>query len=482
MADYTGVMRHLAYRRISLATEASGSLEKQKHLVESWVSSQGGDPQEIVWFTDESVSGSKVGIRRPGREGLLGTVAKGDTVVVTKIDRLARSVKDLLDMVEHFKAVGASVVFVEDNIQTSGPYGNFMLTLLAAIAQLEAEITGERIKGAFAYMRKNGRHPAGSVPFGWQYVPREGGGYEVEVDPEKGPILREAILNVLNGASQHSEANRLGISGTGMSRLMHSPRLAGMIPEGDGVVTDDRGLPLVSEKARLLSPKEYAAVQDYLGEKRKTPSALTEGYPSVLFCPGCGHRMYLSKYGGKGSGRDRYKCSVNRTHQDNGGLVASILRDPVDNYLEFMLLNAYGANKILAVEWSPGGGQRDRELERVGVAIDQATMMLTQTRSAESRAEAAERLQELLAERDRIEELPVTSKPQLTPLDKTVGDWWNEADDQARSKMLASLGGWWVDGGRKGPDQRLRFDPELAVEGLQGVPTAVHGGVMWVIS
>lgn len=53
---------------------------------------------------------------------------------------------DLLDIVKHVESVGASVRFIDNDINTEGPYGRFTLTLLAAIAELEAGIVSERRK------------------------------------------------------------------------------------------------------------------------------------------------------------------------------------------------------------------------------------------------------------------------------------------------------------------------------------------------
>ena len=76
--------------------------------------------------------------------GFMADLQQGDRVLVTKIDRAARSVRDLLDVVERIENAGASIVFVDQGIDTSGPMGRFLLTLLGAIAELEAAIMAER--------------------------------------------------------------------------------------------------------------------------------------------------------------------------------------------------------------------------------------------------------------------------------------------------------------------------------------------------
>jgi DNA invertase Pin-like site-specific DNA recombinase len=76
---------------------------------------------------------------------LLEFIRAGDELVITRIDRLARSTGDLLDIIRQLKAKGASLKVLDQPIDTGDPmYGEFLLTILGAVAQLETQIRKER--------------------------------------------------------------------------------------------------------------------------------------------------------------------------------------------------------------------------------------------------------------------------------------------------------------------------------------------------
>ena len=74
---------------------------------------------------------------RPQLQEMLSFVRTGDTLVVESISRLARNVKDLLDIVDQLKAKGVIFISKKETIDTSTPAGEFMLTVFGALAQLE---------------------------------------------------------------------------------------------------------------------------------------------------------------------------------------------------------------------------------------------------------------------------------------------------------------------------------------------------------
>jgi len=113
---------------------------------------------EIVYR--EKVSGVRAD--RPQLVKMMASLKAGDTVIVTKIDRLGRSTRELLELIEHIGAAGATFRSLGDPLfDTSSSQGRLMATLLAAIAAFErdliAERTGEGRKRAMANGIKFGR-------------------------------------------------------------------------------------------------------------------------------------------------------------------------------------------------------------------------------------------------------------------------------------------------------------------------------------
>lgn len=103
--------------------------------------------------------GSGASRARPALTKLLREIAAGDTLVVVRLDRLARSVSHLLDVIEDLSAKGAHFRSLRDPIDTSTPQGMFSLQVLGAVAQLERALISERTKAGIAAAREKGKLP-----------------------------------------------------------------------------------------------------------------------------------------------------------------------------------------------------------------------------------------------------------------------------------------------------------------------------------
>lgn len=98
--------------------------------------------------------GSSVGAR-PELQKALALLAAGDVLVVYKMDRIARSLKDLLTILDRIKASGAAIRSLTEPLDTSSPLGVFMIQILGAVGQLERSITRERtVAGQVAAIKR----------------------------------------------------------------------------------------------------------------------------------------------------------------------------------------------------------------------------------------------------------------------------------------------------------------------------------------
>ena len=93
---------------------------------------------------------------RPQLQAMLAYVRENDTVVVESISRLARSTRDLLTIVKQITDKGAEFVSLKESIDTHTPQGRFMLTVFAAMAELEREQIKQRQAEGIAEAKKNG--------------------------------------------------------------------------------------------------------------------------------------------------------------------------------------------------------------------------------------------------------------------------------------------------------------------------------------
>lgn len=141
-------MTHVAYLRVSTARQGvSGlGLEAQREAVGRHIAAAGG--QLIAEFIEiETGKGSSLLRKRPQLRAALECARRAPaTLIVAKLDRLTRSARLLLELVE--SANGAEMVFCDLPQLPKGPVGRFMLTQLAAVAEFEAGMIAERTKAA----------------------------------------------------------------------------------------------------------------------------------------------------------------------------------------------------------------------------------------------------------------------------------------------------------------------------------------------
>ena len=95
----------------------------------------------------------------PGLAELLGHARPGDRLCVTRLDRLGRSLRELLETVDDLKARGIHLVSLEERLDTSSAAGELVFHVFGAIAHFEARLISERTRDGLAAARKRGRTP-----------------------------------------------------------------------------------------------------------------------------------------------------------------------------------------------------------------------------------------------------------------------------------------------------------------------------------
>lgn len=112
-------------------------------------------------YTDTGISGAKVS--RPGLDLALDQLRDGDRLVVWRLDRLGRSTRHVLTLIEELEARGVGFKSLTEAIDTTGPAGKLLLTVIAALAEMERQVLRDRtnagLEAARARGRKGGRKP-----------------------------------------------------------------------------------------------------------------------------------------------------------------------------------------------------------------------------------------------------------------------------------------------------------------------------------
>ena len=161
--------RAVAYIRVSTDKQASTglSLDAQRAKVEAYARLYDLDLVDVI--VDAGASAKT--LERPGLTRALGMLERGqaDALVVVKLDRLTRSVRDLGHLLDRYFAKGQwALMSVSENIDTRSAAGRLVLNVLASVAQWEREATGERTKVALALKKQRGEYTGGRPPYGWR--------------------------------------------------------------------------------------------------------------------------------------------------------------------------------------------------------------------------------------------------------------------------------------------------------------------------
>ena len=118
-------MRLFGYARVSTSKQ---SLELQKQALKNE-----GVKESRLFF--DKATGSN--IDRSGLNSLLVKVEEGDTVLITKLDRLGRDTADMINLIKEFNRMRVAVRFLDDGISTEGTMGKMVITILSAVAEAE---------------------------------------------------------------------------------------------------------------------------------------------------------------------------------------------------------------------------------------------------------------------------------------------------------------------------------------------------------
>lgn len=139
-------MRLIGYTRVSTASQ-----DAQLQL--GALVAAGVQKRDV--FADVT-SGSRAAVQRPGMKKLLEYVEAGDTVVVWRVDRLGRSLIDVLNTVNLLRDRDIQVRSISDGIDPATSTGRLMLNMLATLAEYERELIVERVTAGIAAARENG--------------------------------------------------------------------------------------------------------------------------------------------------------------------------------------------------------------------------------------------------------------------------------------------------------------------------------------
>lgn len=149
-------MTTYGYRRVSTDEQADSGLglDAQAAAISAAVTARGLEPVE--WITDPGVSGSVAPDARPALGPVLAAMRAGDVLVVSKLDRLSRSVLDFAHLMDRAQRERWSIVCLDLGVDTTTPAGELMANVMAGFAHYERRVIGQRTRDALAERKRQG--------------------------------------------------------------------------------------------------------------------------------------------------------------------------------------------------------------------------------------------------------------------------------------------------------------------------------------
>jgi len=293
-AEGESIVRAALYIRVSTDRQAEEgySIEVQKERLLAYSKTFDGVVQTELYI-DDGFSGAT--LERPAMQRLVGDVRSGAVthVCVYKLDRLSRSQKDTLFLIEDvFLPNNIAFISIQESFNTATAFGRAVVGILSVFAQLERENIYERTRSGMQKRVEAGYWPGGGgVPFGYDYDPERG----ILVPNGDAETVRQVYELYLRGFSLQTIANMLGLKYEKLASQILTRKTNIGIIEYNGVEYRGRHEPIVSpetyERAMMLRQQR--------SEKRLMPETrhLLSG---LVWCGVCGAKMRYQKWGKAG--------------------------------------------------------------------------------------------------------------------------------------------------------------------------------------
>lgn len=284
--------------------EEGYSIDAQKEMLSAFCVTRKIENYEF--FIDGGFTGSN--LERPEMQRLIKEVKEGkiSSVIVYKLDRLSRSQKDTLYLIEEvLNPMGVDFISMNESMDTSTPLGRLMLGILSAFAQLERENIKERTKMGMKERIKAGYWPGGGrIPFGYDYDSEKG----ILVPNKDADTVRLIYSLYLEGYPMYKIAKMAGLKYERLAvQILKRKSNAGYITY-NGEEFKGRHEAIVSEDIYNAAMK----MMEERSNKKFTDSAyLLSG---IVYCGVCGAKMRYQKWGKRGCKLCCYSLDKNKPY------------------------------------------------------------------------------------------------------------------------------------------------------------------------
>lgn len=295
-------MRVALYARVSTEEQVRHGLSVAAQLdnLRAWATENGHTV--VDEYVELGVSARKPPIKRPQLQRLLGDLGKIELIAFTKLDRWTRNVKGYYDVQEKLDAAKVSWTAIHESYETVSAAGRFTVNVLLAVAESEADRTGERIKVVKDHKVQRGEFLGSILPLGLEVAGKKVvPSAEADLARECFRVFREtgSVYQARAFVEEHGHP----ISWQAVHRLLQNPMYCGRFRGNDDYC------------APIVSVAEWEAVQEMLRGRsvRKNQTHRVYIFSGLIRCAECGRRMAGAW---ATHGHDNYMYRCNAHHMD----------------------------------------------------------------------------------------------------------------------------------------------------------------------
>lgn len=337
-----------------------------------------GRPWLVTEYKEEGRSAKDT--KRPALQRLLADVRAGklDAVVVTKIDRISRSLIDFFELTGEFESHGVEFIAINDDFETRTPIGRATLKIVLVLAELERERTSERISEKIAARQAQGLFFGGVIALGYRSHPTDK--TSLEIDPDEAKIVKLIYSKFLEIKTGHGVARYLNSNGitqprnnapfraSGVSRIL-SNRIYVAEREYQGEIISCNWKPIIPKTTYDKVQKLIAA--NSVSPPKGRPSAIVPLLAGLLRCS-CGAVMGLASGKSRTGARHHYYACRNKQLVPGTCRTKDIPLNVVESFVIEQVKGLALSGVAIAEAVKAANGSRDSELAAAKAELETA--------------------------------------------------------------------------------------------------------------